>query len=970
MKILTKQDERQNEAEFDGPQSIVIHGAAEHNLKHIDVEIPRNSFTVVTGISGSGKSSLVFDTLFAEGQRRFVESLSSYARQFLGMLEKPQVDYMSGLSPSISIDQKSAGSNPRSTVGTVTEVFDFLRLLFARVGTPHCPECWKEIKPQTAQQIVDQIMDSEAGCRIQIMAPIVRGRKGEYRKEFEELIQQGFVRARIDGELLTLEQGMSLDRYFEHTIEVILDRVQVRPSHRSRISESVETALEMADGIVSVLVNDETITLSEKFACVDCGISLPEMEPRLFSWNTPHGACENCTGLGTVREIDIDLVIPDKSLSIADGAIKPYGWASKSSTLKAVAKKYGFSMDTPWNELAESQKSKILWGTGDEEVVVKWKHGDDPNKTQWEGTSVSPYEGMIAYMWRNYNKTKSSRIRRKLERFMVEKPCPECDGNRIRPVSQAVRFRGKSITDLNQMSIRGLRDFFDSIQLDEREKPIAYPIFKEIASRIRFLCEVGLDYLTLDRRAPTLAGGESQRIRLASQIGSNLVGVTYVCDEPSIGLHQRDNLRLLNSLTRLRDQGNTIVVVEHDESTIRAADHIVDLGPGAGDEGGEVVVSGTLDDLLSRDESITGAYLRDEMEIAVPEERRSSNGKFIEIKGARHHNLKSIDVKIPLGVFVSVTGVSGSGKSSLITETLQRELGRRFHNSTAVPGEHDEIVGADQLDKVVVIDQSPIGRTPRSNPGTYTGLFTPIRKLFASLPESKIRGYTKSRFSFNVKPGRCEKCKGRGVDVVEMQFLPEVEVKCSECNGRRYDKDTLQIRYKGKNIADVLDMRIDQAYEFFEDLPKIRKKLKTLKDVGLGYVKIGQPSTTLSGGEAQRIKLSKYLSRPATGQTLIMLDEPTTGLHFDDIKKLLNVLHRLVDMGNTVVVIEHQLDVVKTADWIIDLGPEGGDEGGYIVAEGTPEQVAANDDSYTGLYLREMIEPASRTDGTKGRDEQ
>ena len=943
-------------ADTEGPQDIVIRGAAEHNLKHIDLEIPRNKLTVVTGVSGSGKSSLVFDTIFAEGQRRFVESLSAYARQFLGMLEKPKVDYMSGLSPSISIDQKSAGHNPRSTVGTITEIYDFLRLLFARVGVPHCPQCGKAVEPQTAQQIVDRILALGEGTSIAVMAPIIRGRKGEYRKEFRELLEKGFVRVRVDGEMNDIQEGMSLDRYYKHTIEVVLDRLKVSDSQRARISEAVETALQMADRVVTVSTDSGDLTLSEKFACVDCGISLPEMEPRLFSWNTPHGACPSCTGLGVIREIDLKRVIPDGSISISQGAIAPYNWMSKSSTIKAVAEKYGFSMDTPWKDLKPEYRDKILRGTGAEEIKIDWHWGDDPAKTQWEGTTVAPFRGVIAQMERNYKTTKSTYIRQWLERFMVDHTCPTCKGLRLRPESIAVKFRDRSITDVNGMSIKDLSTFFESVVLQPREEPIARPIIKEIMGRVGFLKEVGLDYLTVDRPAPSLAGGEAQRIRLASQIGSNLVGVTYVCDEPSIGLHQRDNLRLLNSLKSLRDIGNTVIVVEHDESTMRAADYLVDLGPGAGEEGGRVVVAGTVDEVLASRKSLTAKYLRGEERIPVPATRRKPNGRFIEIRGARHHNLKSINVRIPLGLFVCVTGVSGSGKSSLIDETLQRELACKFYNATATPGESDGIVGADQLDKVIIIDQSPIGRTPRSNPATYVSLFSDIRDLFAGLPEAKIRGYKPGRFSFNVKGGRCEKCKGAGVDIIEMQFLPPVEVTCTECKGRRYNRETLQVRYKGKNIADILSMRTDEALEFFTDIPSIHRKLKTLYEVGMCYVQLGQPATTLSGGEAQRIKLSKFLSRPATGQTLILLDEPTTGLHFSDIKKLLEVLHRLVDLGNTVLVVEHQLDVVKTADWIIDLGPEGGDEGGYLIAQGTPEEVAECESSYTGKYLREILD--------------
>jgi excinuclease ABC subunit A len=935
--------------DFDEPKSIIIMGASEHNLKHINLEIPKNKLTVVTGVSGSGKSSLVYDTIYAEGQRRFVESLSAFARRFLGMLEKPKVDYISGLSPSISIDQKSVGRNPRSTVGTITDIYSFLRLLYARAGVPHCPKCGREVQDQTPQQIVDRILEIGEGVQVQILAPIVRGRKGSYQKKLDNLVQDGFIHARVDGELRNIEENIALDRNKEHVIDLVVDRLVIKELGRSRISDAVETSLKMAQGFVTISRPDSgksDLTLSEHLACPDCGISLPELEPRLFSWNDPYGACSHCKGLGYVQDYDISLIIETPSETIEQIFNRIYPWVLRRRSFQKWADKYSFAKDTPWKKLTEKQRQLLLWGSGEEKITYRWEWKSS-TESAWDkaleigGIANRAFEGLVQRMRRQYQQTKSDYIRRELEQYMSRITCPICQGSRLKSEAKAVTFCDLSIVDLDVMPIKDLKRFFQESNVKGTRQIIAEPIIREIQSRLDFLVEVGLDYLTLNRSAPTLAGGEAQRIRLASQIGSDLVGVTYVCDEPSIGLHARDNQRLLNSLKRLRDLGNTVIVVEHDEATIRSADHLVDLGPGAGVQGGQVVVEGTPHDVLRSKESLTARYLRGDEKIPVPKKRRQSKGQFLVVKGARHNNLKNVDVRIPLGLFVAVTGVSGSGKSSLIVDTLQQALFRRFYKVhrghvksndasgmvLTTPGYHDEIIGVEGLNKVIIIDQSPIGRTPRSNPATYTGLWTPLRGLFASLPESQIRGYKPGRFSFNVKEGRCERCKGAGIEVIEMHFLPPVHVTCNECHGRRYNRETLHVRYKGKNIADVLSMTITEALEFFYDIPQIERRLKTLHEVGMGYVQLGQPATTLSGGEAQRIKLSKYLSRPVTGQTLIILDEPTTGLHFNDIKRLLEVLHRLVDEGNTVLIIEHQLDVVKTADWIIDLGPEGGENG-------------------------------------------
>ncbi|MCW4052194.1 MAG: excinuclease ABC subunit UvrA [Candidatus Bathyarchaeota archaeon] len=961
---------------FDEPQSILIIGASEHNLKHINVEVPKNKLTVVTGVSGSGKSSLVYDTIYAEGRRRFVESLSAYARRFLGMLEKPKVDYITGLSPSISIDQKSVGRNPRSTVGTITDIYSYLRLLYARVGTPHCPKCGREVQPQTPQQIVDKILTLREETQVQILSPIIRGRKGTYQRHFRSWLRKGFVRVRVDGEFHSIENNIVLDRNKDHTIDLVIDRLYITEQDRGRISEAIETSLKMSQGFVVLSTRKGDLTFSDKLACPYCGISLPELEPRVFSWNDPYGSCPHCRGLGYIQDFDASLLIADLTQTVGQIFSRIYPWMLRRKSFQKWADKYCFTKETRWKDLTEKQRHLLLWGSGEEKITYHWewkpqtRSARSKDVVEFGGIAHRAFEGLVQRMKQQYQQTKSDYIRRELEQYMSRTSCPVCQGKRLRAEAEAVTFGEYSITDLDVMPIKNLKKFFQELEVKGHRKIIAETIIREIQSRLDFLCEVGLDYLTLNRSAPTLAGGEAQRIRLASQIGSELVGVTYVCDEPSIGLHARDNHRLLNSLRRLRDLGNTVIIVEHDEATMRTADHLIDLGPGAGTQGGQVVAEGSPSEVLKSEESLTARYLRKEEKIPVPSKRRQSEEQYLIIKGAKHNNLKNIDVRIPLGLFVAITGVSGSGKSSLIVDTLQQALLRRFCRShrghvktegtseivLVSPGNHDEILGAENLDKVIIIDQSPIGRTPRSSPATYTGLWTPLRELFASLPESQVRGYKPGRFSFNVKGGRCGKCKGAGVEVIEMHFLPPVHMTCRECKGRRYNQETLQVRYKGKNIADILSMTISEALEFFHVIPALQRRLKTLNEVGMGYVKLGQPATSLSGGEAQRIKLSKYLSRPTTGQTLIVLDEPTTGLHFDDIKRLLEVLHRLVDRGNTVLIVEHQLDVVKTADWIIDLGPEGGDEGGYIVAEGTPEDIVNCSQSYTGQYLKEIVE--------------
>ena len=934
---------------------IIIKGAREHNLKNINLIIPRNKLIVMTGLSGSGKSSLAFDTIYAEGQRRYVESLSSYARQFLGQMEKPDVDYIEGLSPAISIDQKTTSRNPRSTVGTVTEIHDYLRLMYARIGVPHCPKCGKPIQQQTVDQIVDQIMALPERTKLMILAPVVRGRKGEFVKMLEDMTKQGYVRARIDGELCELSDPPKLVKNKKHTVEIVIDRLAVRPDIQQRLTDSLETAMKLAEGLViaSVIDGEETL-FSQNYACPDCGISIGELTPRMFSFNNPYGACPTCSGLGMLMKIDPGIVIPDRSLSLNQGAIQVSGWNSGEfdsmahTYLTALSEQYGFSLDTPVKDLPESAMNILLYGTNGEKVRIHYTRGDGG------GTFSAPFEGIITNLERRYRETNSDAMKNLYEGYMSQVPCPDCGGKRLKKESLAVTIKERNLAEISDLSVRDCRAFFDGITLTERERIIAHQILKEIQSRLGFLTDVGLGYLTLSRSAGTLSGGEAQRIRLATQIGSGLVGVLYILDEPSIGLHQRDNRRLLNSLKGLRDLGNTLIVVEHDEETMLDADWIVDVGPGAGIHGGEIVAEGTPQQIMANPASLTGQYLSGKKFVPIPAYRREPSG-WLTIRGARTNNLKNIDVKLPLGVITCVTGVSGSGKSSLVNEILYKSLSRTLNRSRQRAGAHDGIDGVEQLNKIIAIDQSPIGRTPRSNPATYTGLFDMIRDVFAATPDAKARGYKPNRFSFNVKGGRCEACSGDGIIKIEMHFLSDVYVPCEVCKGRRYNRETLEVRYKGKNIYEVLEMTVDEALDFFRPIQKIARKLETMRDVGLGYVKLGQPATTLSGGEAQRVKLATELSRQATGRTIYVLDEPTTGLHVADVERLIQVLDRLAESGNTVVVIEHNLDVIETADYIIDLGPEGGDGGGTVVTTGTPEAVAECEASFTGQYLKRAL---------------
>ena len=942
--------------------ALIVRGAREHNLKNIDVELPRNALVVITGLSGSGKSSLAFDTIYAEGQRRYVESLSAYARQFLGLMDKPDVDAIEGLSPAISIEQKTAGANPRSTVGTITEVYDYLRLLWARTGTPHCPNDGTPVERQSASQITDLVLEWPEGTKIEVLAPLVRGRKGEFRDEFEAMRKQGFVRVRVDGGTYDLADVPKLNRRQNHEIAIVVDRLVVRATDRGRLADSIETALKTADGVVEVVRQSgspRSRLFSERYACPKCGLSLPELEPRQFSFNSPYGACPGCSGLGTRREVNADLVLGDQSLSILEGVVLPWGEPSgylRKVVLPALARAYKFDLNAPWRDLSPAVQKILLQGAPGKTITYQY------DSERWHGSYESGWKGVLDHVEKRYRETASDAVREQLEQYMVEQPCPACGGRRLKPESLSVLVAGKSIGDVVALPVRESLAFFSQVPVRGNGRPgldpeVSRPILKEVTDRLRFLVDVGLDYLTLDRSAATLSGGEAQRIRLATQIGSRLVGVLYILDEPSIGLHQRDNARLLATLRELRDLGNTVLVVEHDEETIRSADYVVDLGPRAGRHGGEVVAAGPLNDVLRHPDSLTARYLRGELRIPVPPRRRvASADRVLRVLGAKHHNLKDLTVEFPLGLFIAVTGVSGSGKSTLVSDILYQSLARHFYRAKVVPGAHERLEGLDHVDKVIDIDQSPIGRTPRSNPATYTGLFTPIRELFTYLPESKLRGYGPGRFSFNVKGGRCEACQGDGLVKVEMHFLPDVYVPCEVCKGRRYNRETLEVRYKGKSIADVLELTVADALDFFEHQPRIRTKLELLNDVGLGYIHLGQSATTLSGGEAQRVKLATELAKRDTGRTLYILDEPTTGLHFEDVRLLLEVLHRLVDKGNTVVVIEHNLDVVKTADWVIDLGPEGGELGGRVVAEGPPEKIAQSKGSHTGEFLRKVLQ--------------
>jgi excinuclease ABC subunit A len=937
---------------------LVVSGAREHNLKDIDVALPRNALVVITGLSGSGKSSLAFDTIYAEGQRRFVESLSAYARQFLGQMEKPDVDSIEGLSPAISIDQKTTSRNPRSTVGTVTEVYDYLRLLWARIGQPHCPKCGKPIAGQSAEQIIDQVMTLGEGTRFMVLAPIVRGRKGEYGRQLEELRAEGFTRAKVDGELRRLEEEIVLDKKFKHDIAVVVDRLVMKPDLRKRVADSIETAVALADGIVEIELVDaapaaeRALVFSEKFACLECGVSMPELEPRIFSFNAPAGACPRCTGLGSQMEIDPELVVPDPTLSIGEGAIAP--WSASASSYyeqltQSIAERYDVDLATPWQDLPQEQRQFFLYGTNGDKVTVRYRNRFGRMRTYTTG-----FEGIVPNLERRYKETDSEWVREKIEEYMSVVPCPECHGARLRPESRAVKVHGTAIHELCEQPARRALAWVKGLELSEQERRIARLVLREIEERLAFLENVGVGYLSMARASATLSGGEAQRIRLATQIGSSLVGVLYILDEPSIGLHQRDNEKLIRTLERLRDLGNTVLVVEHDEGTMRAADHLIDMGPGAGEHGGHVVAQGTADEVELVPESATGQFLSGAQQIEVPARRRAPSGR-VGIEGATQHNLKGVDVEIPLGIFCCVTGVSGSGKSTLVNDVLYKSVANRLHRAKQRPGAHRRITGLDQLDKIIAVDQSPIGRTPRSNPATYIGLFDQIRDLFSKTPEARARGYKAGRFSFNVKGGRCEVCRGDGQIKIEMHFLPDVYVPCEQCHGKRYNRETLEVRFKGKNISDVLEMPIEEALRFFEHIPKIRRRIQTLHDVGLDYMRLGQPATTLSGGEAQRVKLAAELCKVATGRTLYILDEPTTGLHFADIQRLLEVLQRLVDAGNSVVVIEHNLDVIKTADRLIDMGPEGGDEGGRVVATGTPEEVAATPGSVTGEFVAGLL---------------